>query len=174
MNIRLASFAICRVGRVPSRVAIRGCVITCSRNNERLILSSYLQSLFSFLRQSRLIDLSFCCLFSPLWPHGSFDCEYLVHTYFFFLRLSFIIFPFFLFIFFFFYYYYFLCPLSRQHFVVDGEQWLIPRQGCIRCTLAVETEIRISVGQVRRGKRRSAKRGFESRRPSNILTASYK
>ena len=34
--------AICRIGRVPSREAFRGSVITCSRNNERLILSSWL------------------------------------------------------------------------------------------------------------------------------------
>jgi len=36
------SSAICRVGRVPSREAFRGSVITCSRNNGRLILSSWL------------------------------------------------------------------------------------------------------------------------------------
>lgn len=34
--------AICRAGRVPLREAFRGSVITCSRNNERLILSSWL------------------------------------------------------------------------------------------------------------------------------------
>jgi len=37
---------ICRVGRVPSREAFRGSVITCSRNNERLILLSWLATPF--------------------------------------------------------------------------------------------------------------------------------
>lgn len=62
--------AICRAGRVPLREAFRGSVITCSRNNERLILSSWLAtpslSLSPFSLPlplktpgpSRLIDLS--------------------------------------------------------------------------------------------------------------------
>lgn len=74
------SLAICRAGRVPSREAFRGSVITCSGNNERLILSSWLPpsslslSLSVFFRSlhpapkasgpSRLIDLSFCCFLS--------------------------------------------------------------------------------------------------------------
>lgn len=61
------SLAICRAGRVPLREAFRGSVITCSRNNERLILSSWLATPTpSFLSSvplktpgpSRLIDLS--------------------------------------------------------------------------------------------------------------------
>jgi len=76
--------AICRIGRVPSREAFRGSVITCSRNNERLILSSWLAtpsssslslSLFCSRRKRPIRhDLStfrFCVAF---YEHESFDC----------------------------------------------------------------------------------------------------
>lgn len=78
--------AICRVGRVPLREAFRGSVITCSRNNERLILSSWLAtpspplSLFLFRSAENgrsvatyrpfvvSLSQSFC-------EHESFDCS---------------------------------------------------------------------------------------------------
>lgn len=93
------SSAICHAGRVPLREAFRGSVITCSRNNERLILSSWLAipspfSLFLFSApaesaRSRLIDLSLCRFLShsastsPLivQPFVPYSCAPLLYTF---------------------------------------------------------------------------------------------
>jgi len=90
--------AICRIGRVPSREAFRGSVITCSRNNERLILSSWLATpsssslslslslLFSSKAPdpSRLIDLSLLCRFlraRVLWLSDLLYCIHVLHSF---------------------------------------------------------------------------------------------
>lgn len=71
------SFAICRVGRVPSQVGIRGSVITCSRNNERLILSSYLPFPSPFFVGHDLSTFRFVAFSDPVVAprNGSFDRE---------------------------------------------------------------------------------------------------
>lgn len=67
----------------------------------------------------------------------------------------------------------FLCPLSRQHFVVDGEQSINSSPALHSLHPGpVEAQIRISVGQVRRGKPEASSRGFEfstSLKPSDSL-----
>lgn len=163
------------MGRVPSRVAIRGSVITCSRNNERLILSSYLSS--SLLSSSATTYRPFVLLpFQPAVAQPRTGPLIALARIFFFSSFFPPSFPRFVFP-----VYYFLCPLSRQHFVVDGEQLInfTPAFAFAAPSSASpfapwKRKIRISVGQVRRGKRRPAAEGSNSRRLSNLLTASYK
>lgn len=82
--------AICRAGRVPSREAFRGSVITCLRNNERLILSSWLvtpplspSSLSLFLSFVLVESARSVATYRPFvvplsqsfYEHESFDCS---------------------------------------------------------------------------------------------------
>ena len=175
-----------------------GSVITCSRNNERLILSSYLHPrlLSSSVTTYRpFVLLPFQPAFrSPdaLWP---FDLSSRARTARFSFSFFFLFFPSFLLLLLLLrqfilcvFVYYFLCPLFQQHFVVvpvDGETIDRERTRCIRVAPRGlsrplpprETrKIRISVGQVRRGKLRPGGRTARnlSPRPSNLLTASNK
>jgi len=72
------SSAICRVGRVPSREAFRGSVITCSRNNGRLILSSWLLPSCTPSLPQALVVATYrpfvLLLFQSSCEHESFDC----------------------------------------------------------------------------------------------------